>query len=177
MRSYDKSASTGPKGASHTAPRRACRVPGRGERGSIAVEVAILAPAFLALIVLAAVAGRTAIAQNAVDLAAHDAARAASISRTMATARAEGETQAREQLSRQGLRCEYLAVQLGGMDATNRPISLDEAFTVPVGQPVSITSHVVCDVSYRDLFGVPNSRRVEARFVSPMDRYRPRSLR
>lgn len=148
----------------------------RAERGSVAVEVAILVPAFLALMVLAAVAGRTVIAQNAVDLAAHDAARAASISRTMVAARTDGEIQARTQLANQGLRCEYLSVTLGGLDTANRRISLAAAFTVPVGQPVSITSHVVCDVSYRDLFGTSSSRRVQAWFVSPMDRYRPRSI-
>ncbi|MBO4208231.1 TadE family protein [Micromonospora echinofusca] len=146
------------------------------DRGSVAVEVAILVPAFLMLIVLAAVVGRTAIAQNAVDLAAHDAARAASISRTMTTARAEGETQALAQVRRQGLRCDYLTVTLAGIDGANRRISLAAAFDTPVGTPVSITSHVVCDVSLRDLFGAPSpTRRVEAWFVSPMDRYRPRS--
>lgn len=148
---------------------------GTGERGSVTVEVAILAPAFLMLIVLATVVGRTALAQNAVDLAAHDAARAGSISRTLEAARADGETQARTRLAEAGLNCGYLEVTLAGIDGrSGRRISLAEAFAVPVGEPVSITSYVVCDVTLGDLVGAPGSRRVEASFVSPMDRYRAR---
>ena len=41
--------------------------PGAPERGSVAIEVAVLAPAFIALMVLAGVAGRTALAQEAVQ--------------------------------------------------------------------------------------------------------------
>ena len=48
-----------------------------GERGSVSVEMAILAPVFVLLIIAAIVFGRTAIAANALDVAAHDAARAA----------------------------------------------------------------------------------------------------
>ena len=58
-------------------------------RGSVSIEVAVLAPAFIALMVLAGVAGRTAVADEAVESAAHDAARAASISRDATTARRE----------------------------------------------------------------------------------------
>ena len=58
------------------------REAGPAERGSVSIEVAVLAPAFIALMVLAGVAGRSAVAAEAIDAAAHDAARAASISRS-----------------------------------------------------------------------------------------------
>jgi len=181
-RGKDSAAKRGGDGAAKREKDSAARrggdgaVPGR-ERGSVTVEVAILAPAFLMLIVLAAVVGRTAVAQNAVDLAAHDAARAGSISRTLEGARADGEVQARARLAEAGLNCGYLEVTLGGIDGrTGRVISLAEAFAVPVGEPVSISSSVVCDVALDDLVGAPGSRRVEASFVSPMDRYRARGV-
>ena len=63
------------------------------ERGSVSIEVAVLAPAFIALMVLAGVVGRTAVAAEAIDAAAHDAARAASISRDGPTPPGEGATQ------------------------------------------------------------------------------------
>ena len=160
-------ADRGARPGTGTAPAR--------ERGSVTVEVAILTPAFLMLIVLATVVGRTALAQNAVDLAAHDAARAGSISRTLDAARTDGEAQARSRLAEAGLNCGYLEVTLAGIDGrTGRQISLAEVFAVPVGEPVSISSFVVCDVALNDLVGAPGSRRVEASFVSPMDRYRAR---
>src|SRR5690606_9319191 len=77
----------------------------RWQRGSVSVEMAILAPAFLLLIVLGIVHGRVAIAANAIDVAAHDAARAASISRTAAAAEANARAAAGEALQRQGLAC------------------------------------------------------------------------
>ncbi len=45
-------------------------------RGSVSIEVAVLAPAFVAMMVLGGVAGRTAVASAALEAAAHDAARA-----------------------------------------------------------------------------------------------------
>ena len=49
------------------------------DRGSMAVEFAILAPAFVVLVLLLAVGGRIVEAQGQVDGAARDAARAASV--------------------------------------------------------------------------------------------------
>lgn len=75
---------------------------GTVSRGSVSIEVAVLAPAFVALMVLAGVAGRTAVASEALEAAAHDAARAASISRDAATARQEARDAARRQLDWRG---------------------------------------------------------------------------
>jgi Flp pilus assembly protein TadG len=51
----------------------------RRDRGSMAVEFALLAPAFIVLMLLLAVGGRIIEAQGQVDGAARDAARAASV--------------------------------------------------------------------------------------------------
>lgn len=137
-----------------------------GDRGSMSVEVAILAPAFLLLIALAAVAGRTAIAQNAIDLAAHDAARAASISRSAPQARRAAEAAALDTLQAQGLGCRpTVQVSTGG-------------FAAPLGTPATVEVTVHCTVSFTDLAlpGVPGSRPLAASFTSPIDQYRSRTL-
>lgn len=139
--------------------------PDAGDRGSVAVETAILLPAFLILIVLAIVVGRTTIAQNAVDLAAHDAARAASISRTADVARSAALAAAGGTLTRQGIGCGPLTV------------AVDTAgFSRPVGEPAAVTVTVTCVVSLADVAppGAPASRTLSASFTSPLDRYRGR---
>jgi hypothetical protein len=144
---------------------------GHRQRGSVSVETAILTPALLLLIVLATVAGRTALAHQAIDLAAHDAARAASISRDADTARAAATTAAAGALAGQGLHCVNdltgdLVVDTRGFDQP--PDLLEPAF-------VAVT--VRCVVSFTDLAlpGVPAHRELTATFVSPLDVFRERS--
>ena len=137
------------------------------ERGSVAVEVAILTPGLLVLIVLAVVTGRTAIAQGAIDLAAHDGARAASLSRTAAGAQTSAHAAAEQTLAQQGLACTSLSVEVD-----------TSQFTRPVGQPAAVRVTVTCLVSFADvaLPGVPGSRQLSATFTSPLDQYRTRAL-
>ncbi|WP_121397191.1 TadE/TadG family type IV pilus assembly protein [Micromonospora sp. M71_S20] len=149
------------------------------ERGSVSIEVAVLAPAFIALIVLAGVAGRTAVAAEAIDAAAHDAARAASISRDARTARAEARDAARRQLGWRGLNCAGTPEVTFSGAVRGTPTSFDAAFRSPAGQDASVTVRVACTVSYGDLHlsvlpGMPAGKRVSASFTSPLDRYRSR---
>ena len=58
----------------------------RDDRGSAGLEIAILAPALAAVLVLLAASGRLALAGNAVESAASAAAREASLARTTAEA-------------------------------------------------------------------------------------------
>jgi Flp pilus assembly protein TadG len=136
-----------------------------GDRGSVSVELAVLMPAFVVLIGLAVVVGRQAVAQSALELAAHDAARAASLSRTAQVAEQRARSAAQETLARQGLDCVRLSFV----------VDMDE-FAVPVGQPASVTVGLSCEVSFADVAmpGVPRSRTLTASFVSPLDRYRSR---
>lgn len=136
-----------------------------GQRGSVSVEVAILLPVFLLLIALATVVGRLTVAANAVTIAAHDAARAASISRDHHTAQEQAVTVARTTLADQGLRCEDLIVT---PDTSQ--------FSRPVGTPATVEVTIVCDVALRDIAfaGLPGSRQVSASFTSPIDTWRGR---
>jgi Flp pilus assembly protein TadG len=91
------------------------------EAGSISVELAILAPIFAGLIVLGIVVGRSSIAYHSVAAAAHDAARAASISRSETTAIDQATTAAQATLDDQGLDCATVTIGVEA-DQLNRPV-------------------------------------------------------
>jgi Flp pilus assembly protein TadG len=138
----------------------------RADGGSVSLEFVVLAPALLAFVALLVVAGRVAIASNSVEQAADEAARSASISRTVAGARAAATEGARRALAEQDLTCSVIsvAVDAGG-------------FAVPVGRPAQVRATVTCVVPLADLAvpGFPGSRTVTATAVSPLDTYRGRS--
>ena len=135
-------------------------------RGSATIEVAILAPALLALLGLVIVAGRISVAGSAVEQAAAAAARAASIARDAATAQVGADKVAREALREQGIECQPFksAVDVRG-------------FAVAAGAPSSVTVRVDCTVALADVAvpGMPGSRTVSSQMTSPIDRYRGRS--
>jgi Flp pilus assembly protein TadG len=143
--------------------RRPCR---RRDRGSAAIEAAILAPPLLALLALAILGGRIETAGGAIEAAAHDAARAASISRTAGTAQAQAQAASAATLNQRGLHCTRLTVTVN-----------TSGFAVPVGQPATVSAQVTCVVDFSDLVadGMPGSRTISARFVSPLDTFRART--
>lgn len=135
-------------------------------RGSAAVEIAVLMPLFVALFTAAVVLGRTAGAISAVEMAAYDAARTASLARDAGTAHSQATATVTASLAGQGFSC------VGGP-----AVDVDTSgFARPVGTPASVTVQVTCRVSYGDvdLLGVPADRAVSASFVSPLDQYRIR---
>ncbi|MFI6782547.1 TadE/TadG family type IV pilus assembly protein [Micromonospora sp. NPDC050276] len=149
------------------------------ERGSVSIEVAVLAPAFIALMVLAGVVGRSAVAAEALDAAAHDAARAASISRESGAARTAALAAAQKQLDWHGLACANdldptFTGSVGGAAS-----SFDEAFSSQVGTDATVTVTITCVVSFQDITldilpGMKSERQITAEFTSPLDRYRGR---
>ncbi|MDZ5447308.1 TadE/TadG family type IV pilus assembly protein [Micromonospora sp. 4G57] len=151
----------------------------RPERGSVSIEVAVLAPAFIALMVLAGVAGRTAVADEAVESAAHDAARAASIARDARTGRAAAVEAARRQLDWRSLNCSgEPALSFSGSVGRTRT-TFERAYRSAPGVPATVTVTVSCTVSFADLRapglpGVPGGKAVAATFTSPLDTYRSR---
>jgi Flp pilus assembly protein TadG len=150
-----------------------------GGRGSVSIEVAVLAPAFIALIVLAGATGRTAVAAEAIDAAAHDAARAASISRDSSTARAAARAAAVRQLGWRGLACTEPPELTFSGSVGGRTTSFAAAFRSRAGQEATVTVQVSCTVSFEDIHlsvlpGMPAGNRVSASFTSPLDRYRSR---
>ena len=135
------------------------------ERGSVSVELALLAPALLLLLAFAVVAGRTQIAEGAVQEAARAAAREASLAPDAATAAARAGAQAERTLDAQDLRCEGTTVDVD-----------TAGFQAPLGQPGDVTVSITCVVGMADLLapGLPGSVTVEASFISPVDAYRER---
>lgn len=138
----------------------------RGERGSAALELVILAPVLLALLGLVIAAGRVTIARGAVHAAARDAARQASISLTPAAATAAGTASARAALAQDHLDC--------SPDVT---IDTSSFTAAPAGQaapPVQAT--VTCTVPLSDvgLPGLPGTVQLKGQFASPLDIYRSR---
>jgi Flp pilus assembly protein TadG len=137
----------------------------RADRASVTLELAILAPALILALLLVIAAGRIAQAHQAVEAAARDAARQASIARDPATARTNALTSAQAALSREGLSCPA-------------HVSLDTSdFAKPVGEPGTVTAHVTCTVHLADvaMAGIPTTT-ITASFASPIDPYRSRSL-
>lgn len=137
----------------------------RADRGSVSVELAILAPALLLLVSFAIWAGRTRIADNALQEAARSAARQASLAVDQASAADQATAQARQSIAEQNVRCSSLDV------------TVDTAgFQVPVGTSADVTVTLTCTVAMSDLLapGLPGAVTLHASFASPVDAYRER---
>jgi Flp pilus assembly protein TadG len=137
----------------------------RRDAGSASIELAILAPAILILLAVTIFAGRVSLARQAVDAAAFDAARTASLARTGDEARTAGAAAGRSTLTSLGLSCRGVRVTISG-DFGKSP-----------GQPGTVTAQVSCRAGASDLGlpGVPGSRTLTGTFTSPIDTYRGRS--
>ena len=129
------------------------------ERGSIAVEVAVIAPALLFLMLLVVFAGKVAEADGNVERAASDAARAASLRQDPADATADAQTTAAANLAAAGVHCHTLTTIVDTDDF--RP-----------GGIVTVT--VRCEASMVDvtLLGVPGRLTFTATAVEVVDRFR-----
>ncbi|TNM66880.1 pilus assembly protein [Streptomyces sp. NP160] len=136
-----------------------------GDRGSLTLELVVIAPGLLLLVSLLVVGGRMAVAHNAVQSAAGDAARSASLARTGPAAQELAEQTARVALAQEGLQCSASEVHAD-----------TSGFSVPVGQPAQVTVSVACTVRLSDIAipGLNGDRLVTAEVTSPLDRYRER---
>jgi len=137
---------------------------GGRDEGNAALELVVLAPVLLFILGLVVAAGRTSIAQGAVDAAARDAARQASIALTPAAARLAGQVSARAALRQDGLECSPVVI-----------VNTSQ-FSIPPGDPAVVVATVTCAVSLADLAlpGLPGTARLQATFTSPLDIYRSR---
>lgn len=136
------------------------------ERGSATIEAAIGVPAFMLFVGLIIFGGRTATTHEAVQSAAADAARTASIARTSAEAQAASAQAARESLRSQQIQCRSITVDVSSA-----------GFNTPVGEPAAVEVTVSCRLDLSDLSvpGVPGSRVIRAQMSSPIDTFRERS--
>ncbi len=140
--------------------------PARRDTGSATLELVVLAPGLLLFLALVIFAGRFALARQAVQAAATEAARSASIARIESTARSEATAAARGSLERQQLSCVSTSVALD-----------TSGFGTPVGSYATVEATVTCVVRFADLAlpGTPGTTRVTARMTSALDTYRARS--
>ncbi|MGF7238104.1 MAG: TadE/TadG family type IV pilus assembly protein [Frankia sp.] len=126
----------------------------------MALELAIIAPALLAVIALILSYGRYSQVTGLLESAARDGARAATQSRSLPEARQRLDAITADTLRRAAPSCRDSA-----SDQIDSP-----AFQA--GDDVTVT--VSCTVSYSDLgiWGAPGSTTVRRSFVSPLDPYR-----
>jgi Flp pilus assembly protein TadG len=133
------------------------------DRGSTVLELSIVTPGLILLLGFMVVVGRVAIANNSVTTIAGNAARAASLARDARAATAAGTATARSDLIGQALHCE------GGGQVSVDAAGFASASTGTPGQVVEVT--VTCVVSFADLAipGLPGTRSLSDRAVSPID--------
>jgi hypothetical protein len=103
---------------------------------------------------------------QAVESAAAEAARSASIARSSTEATAGAKQAAKTSLANQDLQCLSMDV---GVDTSD--------FSRPIGEPGQVTVIVECRLDLSDLSvpGVPGSRVISATMTSPLDTWRERS--
>jgi Flp pilus assembly protein TadG len=132
----------------------------RNDRGSAAVELALLAPVAIALLCLLAAGFRISIAGDRITGVAASAARDASI------ARSPGDAQTR---AAAGAQAALLDV---GFDCTNVAVNVDTSgFAAAPGVPATVRVDVSCTVPLADLGlpGLPGSKTLTDHAVSPLD--------
>jgi Flp pilus assembly protein TadG len=132
------------------------------ERGSATLEAVIIVPALLLFAALVVGAGRVALARQAIELAAWEAVRAASIERTLDAAGAAANRAASASLAAEGLNC-------GLSTALDAPVL---SWTAPETGEVSVT--VTCVIPLGDLAvpGLPGAVTLSATAASPFDTFR-----
>lgn len=131
----------------------------RSERGSISVEVAVIAPAFVFLMLLVVYAGKVSEADGNVERAAAEGARAASLRQNPAAAIDDARAVVEANLAAAGVPCSQLDT------------SVDTSMFEPGG---TVTITVRCDASMADvtLLGVPGTRSFTATSTEVIDTYR-----
>lgn len=129
------------------------------ERGTIAVEVAVIAPALLFLMLLVVYAGKVSEADGNVERAASDAARAASLRQHPGDATTDAQEAAAGNLAAAGVPCLTLTTTVDTDD---------------FGPGGTVTVTVSCQASMADvtLLGVPGRRTFTASAVEVIDTYR-----
>lgn len=129
------------------------------DRGSVAVETAVIAPALVALLLLVVFAGRVSHLDSAVQRASAEGARAASLSAAGDAASEAASAAVSANLAANAVPCAQLEVRTDTADL--RP-----------GGSVSVTVRCVADMGDVALLGVPGSRTFAATSYQVVDRFR-----
>jgi Flp pilus assembly protein TadG len=135
----------------------------RGERGTLALELAILAPILLALLLFLMACGRYFQTSSLLENAARDGARAATQARTPAGAQAVVDKAVQRSVG-QG------QVAQSCKDTAKGTIGGVGGFAAGS----SITVEVTCTINYRDLglLGIDKDVQVSRSFTSTLDEFR-----
>jgi Flp pilus assembly protein TadG len=125
----------------------------------VAVEMAVIAPALVALLLLVVFAGRVAQAEGDVRRAVSAAARAASLRQHPADAVEAGRMTAEANLAASGVGCGQLEVE----------VDTAQFFA---GGSVAVTLRCTASMQDVSLLGVPGRMTFVARSIEVIDRYR-----
>jgi Flp pilus assembly protein TadG len=132
---------------------------GRPDQGTTSVELVLVAPVFLAALLLVVGFGRIVEAEGRVQGAARDAARAASVARSAASASEAARRAAAVNLEQRGVSCTAFEVLV---DTTNfRP-----------GGQVRVSVACTADLSGLGLSGLPGSKTLRSEATAPLEQYR-----
>lgn len=131
----------------------------RGDRGSAAIELAILTPVVIAMLLTVVALGRFSHSKLLVEQASAAAARAASLTSSPYLAQAAAQGAAQASLTGAGLPCAQLQVTV-------------DTGTFGPGGVVAATVTCTADLSSLALVGVPGSTSVSATSRSPLETYR-----
>ncbi|MEU5298958.1 TadE/TadG family type IV pilus assembly protein [Streptomyces umbrinus] len=137
----------------------------RQDRGSYALETAVLAPVLIIVLGLMIAFGRVTDAEGAVDSAAHAAARAASLERDAGTAQTAAQDAVSRSLDGDGVTCQ----------ASN--VAIDTSgYATDVGEAATVTATISCTATLSDIGvpGLPGAKTLTASWTSPIDTYRAR---
>lgn len=129
------------------------------ERGGATIEITLLTPLLLLFMLLVILAGRTVSTKLDVDAAANDAARAASLERTVAAAQATADRTIAANVSEGTKGCRKVTA------------SVDASSFRPGG---TVVVDVTCVVDLGDLtmLRLPGTQQIHGHAVEPLDTYR-----
>lgn len=134
-----------------------------GDRGTMALELALLTPLLVAFILVLVGLGRVVEAQSQVDGAARDAARAASLSRTRPGANSAASDAAAQTLSDPGKKKRW---------CQGAPNTIVDFSQWRRGGQVSVTVNCKIDLSGLSLIGFHPTRTMTGTATAPIDTLR-----
>lgn len=136
------------------------------ERGSLAVEFAVVGPLLILIVAFLIAGARLTVAGNAVESAAASAAREASLSRSGFEAQMNATETAQLTLSQSGYTCSSLSISIN-----------DSGLGAQLGETGVVSATLNCTVNMSDIAlpGLSGTRTLTATASSPVDAYRERN--